>query len=204
MEYKYNNIYLGFNLLLVVMFIELISTIFNLHGKVFIGEFLLLGVFMFVSLVLMFALYFEAQWSFPAFMIFFAVNLINIFFVYFNYETNLLSIVLITGVCILGLITAIVNTESEDGCSEHEDGNSKEHVKIMLEEELKGLKTEPAPKVEIVKDFEPGKYVASSSGTKYHVATCDWAKKINSKRRVWFNDQAEAKKKGFRACSCVK
>ena len=202
MEYKYNNVFLGFNLLLLVMFIELITTVFNLGGKVFIGELLLLGIFMFVALVLMLALFFDAQWSFPAFMIFFAVNLINIFFIYFNYQTHLLSIILITGVCILGLITSIVNTGTdEEDRSELEDNTKEEHAKILLENELEGIKDS---RVELAKEFEPGKYVGSETGTKYHVGTCDWAKRINKKKQVWFNDKAEAKKKGYKACSCIK
>ncbi len=64
------------------------------------------------------------------------------------------------------------------------------------------------PKVEEVeevkKTFEPGKYIASKTGSKYHAPKCDWAKKIKKKNAVWFNSKEEAKKAGYKADSCVK
>ena len=62
----------------------------------------------------------------------------------------------------------------------------------------------PKKKTTIKKTFKPGKFVASKTGVKYHSPKCDWAKKINKKKRVWLKDKAEARKKGYKACSCVK
>ncbi len=55
---------------------------------------------------------------------------------------------------------------------------------------------------EVYTNFEPGKYVATKTGSTYHIPKCDWAKKIKEKNRVWFDDEKEAKKK-FKAHSCV-
>lgn len=52
--------------------------------------------------------------------------------------------------------------------------------------------------------YSPGKYVASRNSNRYHEPKCDWAKKIRSERRVWFESKEEAWEKGFRAHDCVK
>jgi len=50
--------------------------------------------------------------------------------------------------------------------------------------------------------YMPGKYIASKTGTTYHIPKCDWAKKIRKQNRVWFADEEEAKKR-FKAHSCI-
>jgi len=69
-----------------------------------------------------------------------------------------------------------------------------------------GYKQETAKskKPVVKKTFKPGKFVASKTGVKYHSPKCDWAKRINKKNRVWLKDKAEARKKGYKKCSCVK
>jgi len=49
----------------------------------------------------------------------------------------------------------------------------------------------------------PGKYVASSKSNVYHEPKCEWAKRIDSNRRVWFAEKADAWEKGYRAHACV-
>ena len=83
------------------------------------------------------------------------------------------------------------------------------HSECQTTEEPHSMVLEaPAPPVEIVEEetkavYEPGKYVASKMGSVYHVATCSWAKKIVENRQVWFTNDAEAKKKGYKAHNCV-
>lgn len=52
--------------------------------------------------------------------------------------------------------------------------------------------------------FSPGKYVASSQSNQFHAPACDWAKKIQKARQVWFRDLDEAFEKGYRKHSCLK
>lgn len=63
------------------------------------------------------------------------------------------------------------------------------------------------PKEETMKSksttYTPGKYVASQSSNVYHEPKCDWAKKIQKSRQLWFEDKKEAVEKGFRKHSCV-
>lgn len=42
-----------------------------------------------------------------------------------------------------------------------------------------------------------GKYVASISGTKYHLPDCSGAKRIKEENKVWFNSKEEAEKAGY-------
>lgn len=52
--------------------------------------------------------------------------------------------------------------------------------------------------------FTPGKYVASKRSNVYHEPKCDWAKKIQKDRRVWFASREEALNKGYKKHGCVK
>ncbi len=42
-----------------------------------------------------------------------------------------------------------------------------------------------------------GKYVASKSGTKYHLPWCSGAQRISKKNKIWFNTKEEAESKGY-------
>ena len=52
--------------------------------------------------------------------------------------------------------------------------------------------------------FTPGKYVASKRSNVYHEPRCEWAKKIQKARRVWFVSREEALNKGYKKHDCVK
>ena len=51
--------------------------------------------------------------------------------------------------------------------------------------------------------FIPGKYVASKRSNVYHEPKCDWAKKIQKARQVWFASREEALNKGYKKHGCV-
>ena len=51
--------------------------------------------------------------------------------------------------------------------------------------------------------FTPGKYVASKRSNVYHEPKCEWAKKIQKDRRVWFVSREEALGKGYKKHGCV-
>ena len=51
--------------------------------------------------------------------------------------------------------------------------------------------------------FTPGKYVASKRSNVYHEPKCDWAKKIQKDRRLWFASREEALNKGYKKHGCV-
>lgn len=49
-----------------------------------------------------------------------------------------------------------------------------------------------------------GKYVASKSGTKYHLPTCSGAKRISDKNKIWFSTKEEAEQAGYTPASNCK
>lgn len=77
----------------------------------------------------------------------------------------------------------------------------KEELHSMVFEEPQG-KEEPVKNAPATA-YSPGKYVASRSSNVYHEPKCDWAKKIQKSRQVWFEDKKEAVEKGFRKHGCV-
>jgi len=46
-----------------------------------------------------------------------------------------------------------------------------------------------------------GAYVTSLNGSKYHLATCAYAKEIDEKNQIWFADKASAEAAGYEPCS---
>ena len=63
---------------------------------------------------------------------------------------------------------------------------------------------EPIEEEESVsKEFQPGKYIASKNASTYHAPKCDWAKRIKKSNQIWLDDEKEAKKKGYKAHSCL-
>jgi len=79
----------------------------------------------------------------------------------------------------------------------------KEPVKEEVKEEVKEAPKKAVKKTTPKVKHSPGKYVASKRSNIYHEPKCEWAKKINKQRRLWFADRKEAQKKGFRKHSCV-
>lgn len=69
-----------------------------------------------------------------------------------------------------------------------------------------GVAAAPSITVTDVPVAEPvgvGKYVASKSGTKYHLPTCSGAKRIKEENKVWFQTKEEAQAAGYEpAANC--
>ena len=90
---------------------------------------------------------------------------------------------------------------------------TKGTAKATKKEEPHSMVFEPASSTAVpaavttfkpVKTFSPGKFVASIQSNQFHAPACDWAKKIQKQRRVWFRDMDEAFEKGYRKHSCLK
>lgn len=79
----------------------------------------------------------------------------------------------------------------------------KEELHSMVFEQPKESKEESSSKSTPATSYSPGKYVASRSSNVYHEPKCDWARKIQKSRQVWFEDKKEAVEKGFRKHGCV-
>ena len=112
---------------------------------------------------------------------------------------------------IVGLLGFWVSMPSRKQCREDECG-SCEPVSSPPPQKVVDGKVVPPPKAEtkveaketaVKTKFTPGKYVASKRSNVYHEPKCEWAKKIQKDRQLWFADRKEALNKGYKKHSCV-
>ena len=104
---KNAGVFIGLNLVLLLFFVKFIPRVFELHGKAFVGELLLLGLFLAVALIAMLGAYFDLDFAFPTLLIFFAVSLVNTLFLYFNYGFRLYNVVILSFVGLLGFVISL-------------------------------------------------------------------------------------------------
>lgn len=78
--------------------------------------------------------------------------------------------------------------------------NEPSAVPSPVRDAPKPVEEAPKPKA----TFSPGKYVASKRSNVYHEPKCEWAKKIQKERRLWFASREEALDKGYKKHDCVK
>mgnify|MGYP001572139228 CR=1 FL=1 len=170
------------DILLLVVFIGLSRTVFKLSGFGFIVELLGLFVLLMIAFLSLIPAYEDANsgWGFLA-LVFFLV-LIDLFLIWLRTNLFTKTQLLTAFAASMGLFIAIVKLKPK----RLERAEGDENV------------VSPAVKTE----FYPGKYVASSTGTVFHKATCDWAKKIQKKKQVWFGTEQEAKK-SYKPHSCL-
>ena len=85
-----------------------------------------------------------------------------------------------------------------------EEAKRREEKILEFKKEARILKEAEEKIKEIKKRYSPGKFVGSKNSNKYHAPKCDWAKRIKKKQRIWFNSEAEARRKGYSKHSCLK
>ncbi len=110
---------------------------------------------------------------------------------------------------LLGLLVSMPRRDSRKVC----DDCTCEPAPSPPPQKVVDGKVVPPPKAETkveVKEtavktkFTPGKYVASKRSNVYHEPKCEWAKKIQKDRQLWFADRKEALNKGYKKHDCVK
>ncbi len=160
-------------LLMFVLFLSTISIVFDLTGSLLLFEQLLNIVLLIFALKLISSLSKNKKDVWPKILIFFTIVLINQIILY--RVVGFSRIVLPLTMTMLGFVIAISKSTSEED---------------FLEEP-------------IVETNEPGKYVASKTGKKFHVPECNQVKRIKEDKKVFFNSEKDAKKEGKTACKCV-
>jgi len=65
-------------------------------------------------------------------------------------------------------------------------------------------KLEKKPKTVIKTTSKKTKYVASKSGSKFHMVNCPFAQNIKPKSKVNFSSKTKALNDGYKPCDCVK
>jgi hypothetical protein len=206
---------------LIILFLNLI-VILKMGLRInYLGELLLFVLFLLASLIIITCAYKERPCDkFAA--IFFLISLFNLFYIKSAFSVHPSVNVGFKGWVLFG-ITLFLNAIGflisvafiEKGLSSEE---KEEIIEKEIEPKLKELEAKleleaEKEKVEVVniqtkkavkKEFKPGKFIASKSGSVYHAPKCDWAKKIAKKNQVWFNTKDQANKKGYKQHSCLK
>lgn len=170
-----------------VLFLSLINIVFSFHAWMLKGEFLLLLFLLFFAFVSLAGKLIDEEGNWPngGLLLVYSLVLVNFLFIYWIDGGLAVGTI---GVAIIGFLLALFSFKKGCQCCETDD--------------FKETKVEE-PKAEVTTSFEPGKYVASKTGKKFHAPKCDWAKKIHKKRQVWFNTKEEAESKGLKACDCI-
>jgi len=186
-----------FLVLAVILFllnIGLIKQVFLFKSELFLFE-LLFTVFLGLMALDSMNEFSKKNFScFSVLSVYFGLNLINqVCLAVFSELSLNISMILVAGI---GFIISIANITRNSGINtETFSGAAQKPIAAMPE----AKKSESS----VVKEYSPGKYLASKTGKKYHSPKCDFAKKIPKKNRVWFNSIEDAKKKGYGPCKCI-
>jgi hypothetical protein len=167
------------DIILLIVFYGMIKIVFRLSNTGFLLELIALLVLLFAAFIALIPAYGGSRggWGFlSAVFLLIVLDVLVIFLRTNMWDANVLASLVFAA---FGLIISVMNITREE-----------EPVKEEKEET-------------VYTNFEPGKYVASKTGSTYHTPKCDWAGKIKKKNQVWFDDEKEAKKK-YKPHSCIK
>lgn len=191
--------FFSMDILLLFAAIGFIFAVFELHRFAFVFELMLLIVLLLLFIFSMSAIYNNQQWGWTIIAAALAFLIVNMFFVYLItgiFETAHLTVLIFSAT---GLVVALLNL-GVLGYGKNTEGYNKSK---QYYQHLDKMEPEKADENSILKDFTPGRYIASKKAGKYHTAKCDWAKKISAENRLWFGSEEEAKSKGFEADKCA-
>ena len=187
--------FLFHSVLSIIIFYFLARILFSAGGKLFLAELAFLAGAAFIFTVFV-VLYFLTRWGERVIFFFYLVNLANLVFLgYIQQRIHLL--ILLTA--LIGFVFSLIQKERKK-----EPQSKPESINPIVLPQTEKLpeETEKSTRPVIKEEFKPGKFVASQNSTYYHQPKCDWAKKINRKRRVWFYSKEEAEGKGYKLHNC--
>jgi len=169
------------DIILLLVFLGLLRIIFRFSGLGFLLELLAVTILLLLAFIALIPAYSGSKggWGFLS-GVFFLI-LLNLLIIYMRTDRTGKTFLLTALFAAIGFVISVLNIKEDEDWEE------------PIEE----------AKEEVYTNFEPGKYIASKTGSTYHAATCDWAKKIKKKNQVWFDDEKEAKKR-FKPHSCLK
>jgi len=189
--------FLFHSVLSIIIFYFLARILFSAGGKLFLAELAFLAGAAFIFTVFV-VLYFLTRWGERVIFFFYLVNLANLVFLgYIQQRMHLL--ILLTA--LIGFVFSLIRKERKEELQPKQENVISDvlpEAESIPKETEKPIKTAPV----IKEEFKPGKFVASQNSTYYHQPKCDWAKKINRKRRVWFYSKEEAEEKGYKQHNC--
>ncbi len=191
-----------YGLLLLLLFLGLIKVFIN-GGRTFL-LLELLGLLVLVLLALL-AFIGGHSWGKRVFMVVFLLYLLNLILIWL--VKGRLYIVLLLLAAIGFAVSAFWERRRVEWSSPAATEEKEELAGRVSTPAKKEPLTGPSPSLvppAFIKTFSPGKFVASSQSNQFHAPACDWAKKIQKQRQVWFQSAAEAFEQGYRQHSCLK
>ncbi len=170
------------DIILLIVFLGLTLIIFRFSGIRFLLELLFTLILLFIAFIALIPAYSGSKggWAFLSGV--FVLILLDLLVIYIRTDIGGKAFLLTSLFAALGFVISISNIKNEEEFEE------------PIEEE----------KEDVYTNFEPGKYIASKTGSTYHAPKCDWAKKIKKKNQVWLDSPEEAKKKGYKKHNCIK
>ena len=174
------------DILLLTVFVGFTRLALAMKGLSFALEVIILLTLMFFSVIGFLGVYNKFRWGHMLVSWVFAAFLINLLFIYSRAKYVDAAFFTTTVVSALGYIISVITVKP------------KQMVEDLPREAEHGM-----PKVEIVKMYAPGKFIASKTASYYHAPNCDWAKKIAKRNTVWLESDKEAKAKGLKPHSCL-
>jgi len=179
--------FLVHSIILVVLFLSLIQIVFSFHHRMFLGELVLLVSFILIAFFFMAGKLSTNNWSNAGLLLLYGLILGDLIFIWAIDARFAVGTIIIAAI---GFIIALFSFRN--------------YQKDYFDDDFEEIEPADEEKSEVTTSFEPGKYLASKTGKKFHIPKCDWAKRIKKKSQVWLNDKDEAKKKGYKACDCIK
>lgn len=178
---------LFYALLIALLLLSLVRIITASSAKTFGLE--LLGLLLLSVLSLLAFVGYSAGWGERVFLAIFSLYLVNLVLLWL-FKERLYVVLLI--VALIGFFLSFPRAKAAA------TKPATEPPSVVFYDD-KEKKKASAPTV----NYFPGKYVASRNSNVYHEPKCEWAKKIEKSRRVWFEDQRAAIEKGYKKHSCV-
>lgn len=179
----------------IIIFYFLARILFSAGGRLFFAELAFLAGAAFIFTVFV-VLYFITRWGERVIFFFYLINLANLVFLGYIQQRIYLLILLIS---LIGFVFSLIRKERKEEPQPKPESISSG---VLPQTESLPEETEKSTRPIIKEEFKPGKFVASQNSTYYHQPKCDWAKKINRKRRVWFYSKEEAEEKGYKLHNC--
>lgn len=199
---RYSTSFLAMNLILLFIGISFVLVVFDLHRFAFVFELMLLLVFMFLLAFAMYNIYHNQRWGWTLLgttLIFLLLDLFFIFVLTRTLDTPYITSLVFS---VIGLVITALNLreiQDVDEIKAEEYEKAADYYPYIDKMESK----EGTKETSIEKTFIPGKFVASKKANKFHIAKCDWARRVSKENRIWFNSKEEAESQGFQADKCV-
>ena len=197
--------YFGGQVVLFILALGLISMVFTLSGGAFMFQLGYVCLYLAASVATLMGIYRSSSWAVPLYIVIVLATLLEVIYLDTMVQGSLPTVFVVVIAGLVGFFGGIFNLESQAKAKE-------EYIEIPFNGKIEAQEEnseQPATRKVTVygspkqTNFSPGRFVASQTGTKYHIPKCNWAKKINKKKMVWFENHDQAMELGYKKCECL-